>query len=69
MYICICNAVTDSDIRQAVDGGVRNLRQLKQQTGCSTGCGNCQQAAREALNDALRERRDFLTVVASPSAA
>ena len=56
MYVCICKAVTDADIREAVDGGVRNLRQLSQRTGCSSGCGRCASAAREVLRDARREK-------------
>jgi len=57
MYVCICNAVTDSDIRNAVDDGVRNLNQLKQTTGCGTTCGCCKDMAFEVLQQALTERR------------
>lgn len=58
MYVCVCNAVTDSDIHNAVVGGVRNLRQLKRATGCSSTCGCCRQEATDVLQQALSEKRD-----------
>jgi len=63
MYVCVCNAVTDSDIRKAVEGGVRNLRQLKQTTQCGTRCGSCTEMSTQVLQQALSEKRtseDFL---------
>jgi len=62
MYICICNAVTDSDIRNAVGDGVRNLNQLKQTTGCGTTCGSCKDMAIEVLQQALIERHGAQTL-------
>jgi bacterioferritin-associated ferredoxin len=58
MYVCVCNAVTDSDIRTAVADGVRNLRQLKRATGCSSTCGCCRQEVVDVLQQALAEKRD-----------
>jgi bacterioferritin-associated ferredoxin len=69
VYVCICNAVTDSDIRRAVDNGVRDIRQLKMETGCSTNCGSCETTAREILDETLRERGPFLTIVTAHTAA
>jgi bacterioferritin-associated ferredoxin len=69
VYICICNAVTDSDIRRAVDEGARSVRQLKMATGCSVSCGCCEQAVSEVLNETLKERNSFLQIVPSFSAA
>lgn len=58
MYVCVCNAVTDSDIRNAVDDGVRNLKQLRQETGCSITCGSCTEMAVEVLQHSLSNKRD-----------
>ena len=55
MYVCICNAVTDSAIRAAVSEGARSLRDLSAQTGCSTQCGRCVQVAREVMDAALQD--------------
>jgi bacterioferritin-associated ferredoxin len=58
MYVCICNAVTDSDIRKAVADGVCNLGQLRQATGCGTTCGCCKELAGEVLQQSLAETRE-----------
>ena len=53
MYICICNAVTETSIRQAVRDGARNIFDLIGRTGCSTQCGRCSDLATEILEDEL----------------
>lgn len=53
MYICICNAVTESAIRQAVQAGARSIFDLTAQTGCSTQCGCCANLARQILDEEL----------------
>jgi bacterioferritin-associated ferredoxin len=57
MYVCLCNAVTDSDIRNAVDEGVRNLKQLRQITDCGATCGSCNEMALEVLQQAITIKR------------
>jgi bacterioferritin-associated ferredoxin len=56
MYICICNAVTDSVIRKAVSEGAHSLCELSARTGCSTQCGRCVNTVREVLNEALADQ-------------
>ena len=41
MYVCVCNAVTENQIREAVKAGARNLGDLRLATGCATNCGQC----------------------------
>lgn len=60
MYVCVCKAVTDNDIRRAADGGVKNLRQLSRETGCSSQCGQCAKMARSILSDAIAESNESL---------
>jgi len=55
MYICVCNAVTDSAIRHAVGAGANSIRELTFQTGCGTQCGSCIKMAREVMDEALLE--------------
>ena len=57
MYICVCNAVTEADIRNAAADGVRNLKQLARLNGCGKTCGCCKKAAIEALVQAVAEER------------
>ena len=58
MYVCVCNAVTDSDIRDAVDNGVCTIRQLRQKTGCTSTCGCCKDLACEILQQAMADTRE-----------
>jgi len=53
MYVCICNAVTDTQIRQAAESGVKDLWGLQAELGVATNCGSC----KEAAFDILRENR------------
>jgi bacterioferritin-associated ferredoxin len=64
MYVCVCNTVTDSDIRKAVDNGVCNMRQLSQATGCSTTCGCCKEMAAGVLQQALKDNRQSADMLA-----
>lgn len=50
MYICICNAVTERQIRACVDRGARSLSDLQLELGVATGCGCCAQTACEYLS-------------------
>lgn len=53
MYVCVCNAVTENAIRDAVDHGVRSLGELRVHTGCSMTCGTCQDQAEQVLAEAI----------------
>lgn len=55
MYVCICQSVTDKDIRQAAEDGVRSFAELQACTGCSTCCGCCEPEARRIFNEAVRK--------------
>jgi len=59
MYVCICNAITDKQIRQAADDGVSDLWQLQKELGVASSCGKCKQAAVEILGErkSHRDRR------------
>ncbi|MCP2335399.1 (2Fe-2S)-binding protein [Actinomadura rupiterrae] len=42
MYVCVCNAVTEDDVRGCmVDGGCRGVREVKDACGWKPGCGSC----------------------------
>lgn len=53
MYICICKAVNDAAIKNAVSEGIKNFRDLSSATGCGTQCGSCIKFARDVLDQAL----------------
>ncbi|CUA85703.1 MULTISPECIES: bacterioferritin-associated ferredoxin [Gulbenkiania] len=55
MYICLCNAVTDTHIREAVENGATRMRDLNLQLGVASECGKCACCAHQVLKDALAE--------------
>lgn len=67
MYVCLCKAVTDSDILEAVNGGVRTMRQLARQTGCSSNCGRCAVTAAEILGSATCQGQPQLDIAQQPT--
>ncbi|MEO8365680.1 MAG: bacterioferritin-associated ferredoxin [Pseudoxanthomonas sp.] len=56
MYVCICNGVTDHQIREAAAHGVRSIAELTMRTGCGASCGTCMDTASAILEGARAER-------------
>lgn len=55
MYICICNAVTDHRIRDAIDAGADTFEALQNELHVATCCGSCECEVREILAEQLAE--------------
>jgi bacterioferritin-associated ferredoxin len=54
MYICLCQPVTDGQIREAVCSGIAcNVRQLQTHLGIAKQCKKCARAAKEVVNETL----------------
>lgn len=53
MYVCICHAVTDREIRAAVAGGAARLEDLTMTLGVGAGCGCCREAAVALIDERL----------------
>jgi len=50
MIVCVCNAVSDRQIRRAAQQGARTLRDLRQTLPVATCCGKCASCARRILD-------------------
>ena len=46
MYICLCAALTENDVRQRLQAG-ESLADLKRRTGAGDNCGSCDAHIRE----------------------
>lgn len=57
MYVCLCKAVTDRQIRECVGEGARSMRDLRQRLGVASQCGKCAGCARELLQESTRSAR------------
>lgn len=49
MFICICNAITERQVKQAVADGATTLSDLQGQLGVAACCGCCAETATEYL--------------------
>ena len=49
MYICLCRAVTESEVRAVVAEGAADTEQVVERSGAGTGCGGCRSALRDLL--------------------
>jgi bacterioferritin-associated ferredoxin len=53
MYICVCKAVTDSQIRTAIEQGVCTRKKLTHCFGLGKDCGKCNQEVNALLEQKL----------------
>jgi len=51
MYICICNKVTDTQIKNAVDEGASTIDDLRTELGVASQCGQCGNCAKTLINE------------------
>jgi bacterioferritin-associated ferredoxin len=51
MYVCVCQAVTERQVREAVENGVTSLRGLREQLGVASECGRCARCAHSILKE------------------
>jgi bacterioferritin-associated ferredoxin len=52
MYVCVCHAVTDRQIRECANDGACKMRELRQRLGLASRCGKCAAHALEVLREA-----------------
>lgn len=67
MYICICNGVTDRQVREAAEAGCGSLPELTMRTGLGSTCGSCLPLA-EAIMAEVRATRELPLPVLSRAA-
>jgi bacterioferritin-associated ferredoxin len=41
VYVCICHAVPDTEIRSCIARGARTVEEVGDACGAGTGCGSC----------------------------
>lgn len=53
MYVCLCQGVTDGQIREAIFEGCCSYRDIRQTLGVGTQCGKCACLAKEVVRETL----------------
>lgn len=49
MFVCMCAAVTEHEIRDCVRAGARTMDEVGERSLAGTGCGGCQEHIRMIL--------------------
>ncbi|WP_341521058.1 bacterioferritin-associated ferredoxin [Pseudomonas sp. G.S.17] len=55
MYVCLCQGVTDGQIRDAILEGCCSYRDVRQTLGVASQCGKCACLAKEVVRNTLSE--------------
>ncbi len=63
MYVCVCKAVTDTQIKQAIDNGVCTRRQLFQCFGVGGECGKCNKHVKELIDGGRQQQASNLPIL------
>jgi bacterioferritin-associated ferredoxin len=53
MYVCLCNGISDRQIRECVDRGAACLGEVQARLPVANCCGTCEDTAREVIEDHL----------------
>ncbi len=56
MYVCICNTITDREIREAVHRGAASLFEVQCSLPVGSCCGRCEETARQMVDECLHAR-------------
>lgn len=51
MFVCLCNGITESQIRAAASTGVSTLEELTECLGVASQCGQCGAMAQAVLEE------------------
>ena len=60
MYICHCNALTDRDVKQAIEAGADRPCAVYSANGCKAQCGNCAPTVLSLLRDTMTKAAESL---------
>jgi bacterioferritin-associated ferredoxin len=52
MYVCICAAVTEPQVRACIGAGARTVEEIGERTQAGTGCGTCRERLGMLVKDA-----------------
>jgi bacterioferritin-associated ferredoxin len=51
VYVCLCNGVSERQIREVAEAGCRTMSELTMRTGCGATCGSCIGMATQLLEE------------------
>ena len=51
MYVCVCNAVSERQVRRCIEDGIDNLAHIKRHCQFRRSCGSCSACIRAMINE------------------
>jgi bacterioferritin-associated ferredoxin len=66
MYVCICNAVTDSQIIEAQQNGLTTMQEITRHLGVGNCCGRCVETAKDVLRENAGVQKYVPAITANP---
>ncbi len=55
MYVCLCKAVTDRQIKEFVNAGAGSFEDVCRELGVATQCGKCSQLAQNIVETTVKK--------------
>ena len=55
MYVCLCKAVTDHQIKEFVNAGAGSFEDVCKELGVASQCGKCSQLAQNIVESAVKQ--------------
>lgn len=60
MFVCVCNAVTDSQIIEELDNGASNMRDISRRLDVGRNCGQCCKTAKQVIKQYHQDNRNMM---------
>ncbi|QKE63650.1 bacterioferritin-associated ferredoxin [Aquipseudomonas campi] len=67
MYVCLCQGVTDGQIRDAIYEGCCSYRDVRETLGVASQCGKCACLAKQVVRETLSEVQSSQAGLAYPA--
>jgi bacterioferritin-associated ferredoxin len=67
MYVCLCQGVTDGQIRDAILEGCCSYKEVRQTLGVASKCGKCACLAKEVVRETLTRLQTAQVSLAYPA--
>ena len=64
MYICLCQGITDRDIKSSVEAGAESLSDVQAYLPVALNCGTCRESAEALINKTLQIKAQKLSYAA-----
>ena len=55
VYVCLCNGITDTQIRNAIHKGATSFKDVRSLLGVASQCGKCGILTQDILRETLRD--------------